>query len=306
MVQVPRARRRGQAAAAAWYLGGFAVLFICAMTQTGPSAWVAAWQVRHGGGDNVIGSFLPGFAALLLPIVVVACLPRRADWPFVLGMKDAIWPRDRPAQAALTPDRQLRFLRNARGIAAGLALACLVAGAVAAWASLRPGDQPVGSPLPALTLSTVSVPGAALPAYARIVGATAQPGSAWEHDETLRRTQIADLYTPLTAAGWRRGDPVDLLQLDHRDLAGQPGPAEGTLSRDVPAWLLASMREAGLAVTSDPVVLTRQGLGGVVPAPDGVTALICAVLGGALAAMFGMSALSLHLAGRRLLKPSVG
>ncbi len=156
--------------AVTWYLGGFVVLFVCAMTQTGPTAWAAAWQVRHWGGDEVIGSFLPGFAALLL----------------------------RPA---LPLERRLRLFRTARGIAAGSSAACLASGIVAAWLSRMPGAQPAGSPLPAMTLTALSAPGTVLPAYASIVGATAQHGSAWEHRETLRRTLISDLYIPLTA--WR-------------------------------------------------------------------------------------------------------
>ncbi len=289
--------------AMAWYLGGFALLLVCAMTQTGPSAWAAAWQVRNWGSDNVLGSFLPGFAILLLPLIIVACLPRRADWPFILGAKEAMWPRDQPTRAALPLDRRLRLFRVARWIAAGLAATCLVAASVACWVSLAPGAQAVGSPLPELTLAAVSAPGAALPEYARIVGSTAQRSSAWEHDETLRRTEIQDLYIPLTVPSWRAGDQVDVLQLDHRGIAGLPGPSEGTLSRGIPAWLITSMREAGLAVTGNPVVLTRQPLGGIVPVPDGVAAILSLILGGAMAVMFGMAALSFHLAVRRLLKP---
>ena len=299
-----RARRWGRAVALTWYLGGFVVLFVCAISQIGPSAWVAAWQVRHWGFDNVLGSFLPGFAVLLLPVVVLAILPRRADWPFVSGAKEAVWSRHQSPRAVLPLDRRLRLFRKARWIAAGLAATCLLATCIACWVSLAPGAQAVGSPLPELTPAAVSVPGVALPGYARIIGSTARRESAWEHDEILSRTSIQDLYVPLTAPGWRPGDPVDLLQLDHRSIAGQPGPPEGTLSHGVPAWLLASMREAGLAVTGDPVVLTRQALGGVVPAPDGIAAVISVILGGALTVTFGMAALSFHLAGRRLLTPA--
>ncbi len=277
------------------------MLFVCAMTQTGPSAWVAAWQVRRWGSDNVLGSFLPGFIVLLLPLVVVACLPRRADWPVVLGVKEAIWPRDQPARAVLPVDQRLRLFRVAQWIAAGLAAACMSAASVACWVSLT-SAQAVGPPLPGLTLAEASAPGAALPKYARIIGSIARRGSAWEHDEMLSRTEIQDLYIPLTALGWRPGDAVGALQLDHRSIAGQPGPPEGTLSHGVPAWLLASMRKAGLAVIENPVVLTRQALGGVVPAPDGIAAALSLILGGALTVTFGMAALSFHLAGRRLIK----
>lgn len=51
------------------------MLFVCAVTQTtGPSAWTAAWQLRHWGGGNVIGSFLPGFGVVPAPDGVDAIL----------------------------------------------------------------------------------------------------------------------------------------------------------------------------------------------------------------------------------------
>ncbi len=303
--EMPRTWRWGQIAAAVWYLGGFAVLVIGVATQTGPYAWMARWQVRSFGGNSVMGAFLPGFGVLLLPFVVLACLPRRADWPFVVGAKDAFWPQG-PARRRTAPvAEQRRLMRRASAIVAGLAVASFVAGAVLCALSLRPGEQAPGSPLPRLTLAQVARPGARLPDYASLVGAIAHPEAAWAHDYAIRTTRYHDVFIPLTAPDWRPGDTVDVLQLDNRTVAGDPGPPEGTLARGLPAWLVAAMRDAGLNTADDPVVLTRGRLGGIVPPPDRIDAVIAAIIGGALTMVFAAMAFSFRRAGRRL-SPDAG
>ena len=54
--------------------------------QVGPAAWAAAWQVRHLGSDSITLGFLPGFALLLPPLIILRCLPRRPDRPFLCGV----------------------------------------------------------------------------------------------------------------------------------------------------------------------------------------------------------------------------
>lgn len=292
--------RWGQAAALVWYLGGFACLVAGVATQTGPYAWMARWEVRHLGANSVMGSFLPGFGVLLLPLLILACLPRRDDWPFIAGAKSAFWPDERDRRRPTPAPALRRRMARARDILAWLAAISLLAGAVLCWLSLRPGEQPPGSPLPSLTLAQATAPGAELPTYARLADALPRPDMAWEHDYTIRTTHYHDLYIPLVPSPWHPGDPLTVLQLDKGLVAGQPGPPEGKLSRGLPAWLIASMRDAGLNPADDPVVLTRELLNGTAPAPDEVDAMLSAVFGGALTIVFGAMAFSMHRAGRRL------
>ena len=121
------ARRKGwvRAAAAIWYLGGFVLLLAAALLQVGPSAWMAAWQVRHWGSDNPIVSFLPGFMVLAAPVLILCLMPRQAEGSFLSGMQDALAPnRSRPVQPP-SPERMAHLLLLwARGalIAAGVFL----------------------------------------------------------------------------------------------------------------------------------------------------------------------------------------
>ena len=296
-----RAWAWGQAVALVWFLGGFAALLAAAVMQVGPAAWAAAWQVRHLGSDSVTLGFLPGFALLLLPLVILRCLPRRPDWPFLCGLQDALWPKQPVRRTVLPHGAELARLRRVRGVMAGLALSCAVAAAVAGWLSLRPGDQRPGTPLPVLTLAEAIRPGVVLPGYARLAGAVPRPEAAWAHDYTVRTTRYRDTYTPLTPPGWRPGDPVAALQVERRDLLGVPGPAEGALSRELPGWLLGAMREYGLPLVDAPLVLTRDTLHGTVPEPDGVGVLVAAMFGGTTGLTFGAIALGFHRAYRRLL-----
>ena len=291
----------GQAVALIWYLGGFMALLVGAVMQVGPSAWVAAWQHRYLGSDSATIGFLPGFGLLLLPLLVARCLPRRTDRPFLCGVQDALWPRTRPPGPVRPRDGQLVRLRRTRGIMAGLALGCVVAAAIGGVLSMRPGDQRPGSPLPRLTKAELAAPDAVLPGYAHLLDVVARPELAWEHDYTIRATRYRDTYIPLTTPGWRPGDAVAVLQLDRRGLAGVPGPAEGSLSRGVPGWQITAMRQSGIPVGDDPLVLTREVLNGVVPEPDGVGLLLVVAFGGGTAMTFGAIALGFHRAYRRLL-----
>lgn len=296
----PRAWAWGQAVALVWYLGGFAALMTAMVMQVGPSAWAAAWQVRHWGSDSTTLGFLPGFALLLLPLVILRCLPRRAERPFLCGLQDALWPKQPVRRTALPREAELARLRRTRGVMAGLAGACVAVAAVAGWMSLRPGDQRPGSPLPVLTLPELTRPGAVLPGYARVVGAVPRPEEAWAHDYTIRTALYRDTYIPLIAPDWRPGDLVAAVQVDRRDLLGVPGPAEGTLSRGLPGWLLTAMREDGMKLVDAPVVLTRDTLHGTVPEPDGVGLVVAVLFGSTTGLTFGAIALGFHRAYRRL------
>ena len=127
-------------------------------------------------------------------------------------------------------------------------------------------------PIPPAPIVTEAQPGP--------VEAVLRPDLAWEQEYTIRATRYRDTYTRLTTAGWRPGDPVAVLQMDRRSLAGVPGPAEGSFSRGVPGWLVSAMRQSGMALTDDPLVLTRAVLNGVVPEPDGVGAVLSVAFGG--------------------------
>ena len=302
----PQAWGWGQAVALVWYLGGFLALLVGAVMQVGPSAWAAAWQVRHLGSDSMTLGFVPGYALLLLPLVILRCLPRRPDRPFLCGLQDALWPKQPVHRTTLPREAELARLRRVRGVMVGLALACVVAAAVPGWLSLRLGDQRPGTPLPVLTLAEATLPGAVLPGYARLVGALPRPEAAWSHDYTIRAARYQDTYTPLTAPDWRPGDPVAALQVDRRDLLGLPGPEEGALSRGLPGWLMDVLRETGLPLVNAPLVLTRDTLHGTVPEPDGVGALVAAMFGGTTCLTFSAIAIGFHRAYRRLLARGAG
>ena len=291
----------GQAVALVWYLGGFVALLVSAVMQVGPTAWVAAWQHRHLGSDSVTISFLPGFGLLLLPLLVTRCLKRRPDRPFLCGVQDALWPSTRSQRTTRPWDEQLARLRRTSGIMLALALGCVAVAAILGALSMRPGDQRPGSPLPRLTMAELAAPDAILPSHAYLLDAVVQPDLAWAHDYTIRATRYRDTYTPLTTPGWRPGSPVTVLQMDRRGLAGVPGSPEGSLSRGVPGWLVSAMRQSGMALTDDPLVLTREVLNGVVPEPDGVGVVLAVAFGGATGLIFGAIALGFHRAYRRLL-----
>ena len=91
------------------------------------------------------------------------------------------------------------------------------------------------------------------------------------------------------------------MQVDRRNLLGVTGPAEGALSRGLPGWLVAAMRDSGLPLVDAPLVLTRDTLHGTVPEPDGVGAVVAVLFGGTTGLTFGAIALGFHRATRRLL-----
>ncbi len=295
----PRLAKLGSAAAVLWYLGGFALLMAGALLQVGPFAWAAAWQVRHWSGDNFVLSFLPGFAVLALPVVLLQLLPRRPEWPFLFGAQNAFSsppgvPLSRPA-----PEYMARLLlRLARGGFVVSAL-CLVAGGVGYVAVLGVGGRGAGQPLPRLSLADTM--GDLLPAYAVLTGVVPHPEASWVHDHAIRQTRYHDVYTPLTGPDWHPGDAVSLLEeRSHVMDDSTPsvdtdagGPVEGRLGRGtLPQWMVTELRRSGVAVVDDPVVLARRDLEGVVPGADMVGAILALVMG----AVFALFSLGISLA----------
>ena len=255
----------------------------------GPSVWVAGWEVRHRGYDNAVVSFLPGFLVLVASAFLPRLLPRAPEGSFLCGLQSGL-SSDGPMQAP-SPERMARILLLlARGalVASGV---FLLAGGLGYELVTRIGDRGAGAPLPELTLSAVTAADAKLPPYARLIGATPQPELTWLHDHLERRLHHRDAFTPLTAPGWRPGDPVAILE-EVRTLPGEdgpdavlpPGPVEGALGRGtVPGWMLAEMRRRGVAITADPAVLVYQKLDGVIPGADAIGAVLCLLFGGMFA-----------------------
>ena len=275
---------------ATWYLGGFVLLMVGALMQVGPFAWAAAWQVRHWGGDNVVLSFLPGFAVLASPVILLKLIPRRPGWPFLCGAQDALSPgRDIPVVPP-SPERMARLLlRLARG-GLVLSLLCLIAGIGGYFLVQDVGDRGAGAALPDLTLAAATA--STLPSYARIIGVAVHPEASWVHDHTTRQTRYHDVYSPITGPNWHPGDAVALIEEDRSVVGDGPalpevarmGPIEGSLQRGaLPAWMVSELRRSGMATVDDPVVLVRSDLNGVTPGSDRVVAVLVAVLGGVFA-----------------------
>ena len=304
----------GRAAAAIWYLGGFVLLLAAALLQVGPSAWMAAWQVQHWGGDNPIVSFLPGFIVLAAPLLILRLTPRGIEGSFLRGMQDALAPDGSSRIQPPSPERMAHFLLLCeRGalVAAGL---FLLAGGLGYELITRIGDRGAGAALPELALAAVAAQGATLPPYVRLVGATPRPEFTWLHEHSERRTYHRDAFTPLTGPGWRPGDAVSVLEEDRAvvgdgraDALPSPDHIEGALERGaLPGWMLDELRRRGVVVTDDPLVLIRQELGGVVPGADTVMAVLCLVFGGTFAVFALGASFAYRYRRRRILQTLAG
>ena len=296
---------------ATWYLGGFMLLGAGAIMQVGPYAWVAAWQARHWGWNSVLLSFLPGFVLLALPVTILQFIPRRPDWPFLSGAQDAFGKSLDPARRP-SPERMAAILR--RFVIGGLIMSAVfpVAGLASYGLIEHLGNRGAGVPLPERTLAAVSAPGAALPDYARLVGAEPRPEIGWVHDEFDRRLHRRDFYMPLTPPGWHAGDPVAVLEVNRTVVRDDPpdpsppAPFEGTLERGVPDWIVSELRQNGAQVTNDPILLVRHDLHGVVPGADMIGASLGLVFGATfMLASLGAS-LAWHIRRQRLLRGLAG
>ncbi len=82
---------------------------------------------------------------------------------------------------------------------------------------------------------------------------------------------------------------------------GRPPPrSRARLARGaVPEWMIEAMRRAGLHVTDHAVLLKRQRLGGVMPGPDRLGALVAGLVGGSVAVAFLLVAVSTFRERRR-------
>jgi len=116
------------------------------------------------------------------------------------------------------------------------------------------GNRRAGTPF---TLTAVSRPDAALPDYARLVGAESRPGSSRVHDKIDRRMHRRDFYTPTIPPDWQAGDPVAVLEENQTAVGEDPtgpsplGPLEGTLER-VPGRMLEEPGQDGAPVVGQP------------------------------------------------------
>ena len=240
---------------------------------------------------RVVPARLPGPGRIRLPSPPAAArsrwfVPPRHAERAVVGQPNA-------GALAGTDGRILLLLARGALVASGV---FLLAGGMGYELVTRIGDRGAGAPLPELTLSAATAKSAPLPPYARLIGTTPRPELTWLHDHSERRTSHRDAFTPLTAPGWRPGDPVAMLEEDRTALGEDgpdavlpPGPVEGALGRGtVPGRMLAEMRRRGVAITDDPAVLVRRKLDGVVPGSDTIGAVLCLLFGG----MFALVALA--------------
>ena len=135
------------------------MLLAAALLQAWLSGWAAAWQVRHWGHDSPVLSFLPGFAVLAAPVVVLQILPRRPDRPFLCGAQDALAPGRAGPVCPLPPERMARILlRGARGGLAAAALFALAGGLGFALVT-RVDNRGAGAPLQELSFAAAPAPG---------------------------------------------------------------------------------------------------------------------------------------------------
>jgi hypothetical protein len=290
-----RWRRRnalGTACSVVWLLSMVAVVVAGCITHAGPFGWLAQGQLALLGSENPVLEAIPLYLLLLgLPYMVVRKLPRRLDRPFLCGIQESIDPRREPVVRPLPGAVRQRLVRLRNGALVACAL-LLGGGAASFWICSHSGE-PAGRPLLQLTVEAVSSTTAALPPFARIVGAEAHRDRAWIWNHSVRQTRYRDYYIPLTAAGWQVGDPVTLVELDTLlpddaptdSNALEPAESrEGAISRDAPgAWVIGEMRRQGLQVVDHPVLLERRHLRGVTPGPDMISAWLFLGMGTMLA-----------------------
>ncbi|HEY0207175.1 MAG TPA: hypothetical protein VGC15_23855, partial [Acetobacteraceae bacterium] len=180
-----------------WFVAGMLLTVAGALGQSGSFGWMAGWQQRLFGTDDVLLSALPGLLMVMVPLFAVGALHRRVRHPFVAGLQDGVDRLTKTPSVADLPDPRGTLLRRGR-VFLGLSLASALFAAAWGGMVLRTTGQQEGEALPVLDVPAATAPGRVLPPYARLAGTVAQDARAWVHDYTFRSDHHHDTYTPLT------------------------------------------------------------------------------------------------------------
>ncbi len=92
-----RRRRAGKFTMLTWFVAGMLLTVAGALGQSGSFGWLAGWQQRLFGTDDVLVSVLPGLLMVMVPMFAVEALRRRVRNPFVAGLQDGGGPADQDA-----------------------------------------------------------------------------------------------------------------------------------------------------------------------------------------------------------------
>jgi hypothetical protein len=238
-----------------WMVGGTVYLLYCAFAFAGLVRWVGEWEMAHLGDYYWGVTFIAGIAVLMLPAVaLVKLFPGSANAP--------ITPRPVPNPAELQPG-EARFLRALPWTGLSALAIALILGFIGYQKSSEPV---VYEPF------DVSRTTAEAPKHVELTG-IAQTGFIIRHTETINGHTTEHTYLPLTAPGWRMGDPVAYFiqptsptYVDNRGIfpfdSRTPPFAvtfKGTLFRnDLPAVVAAGFEKGGLKMAPTVRVLDTR------------------------------------------------
>ncbi|WP_217430950.1 hypothetical protein [Sphingomonas bacterium] len=297
-----------------WYVGGFLLLLAGLIAGIGPTNTVQGWMSGHLGWDSPILAFIPAFAVLALPVVVLQLMPLQTGNPFVRGAQASLNPSRDPALTRRTvPDAVVAArLRRAGIVMLALAAAAIVTGLVA-FPIIAPLPAHAGDALPRITARQVLAQAGAPSSHARLVGLSADARPVWVRYRSIRQTSYEDVYFPLDEPAPPAGGRTRLLGLasfvlGHGDAPhGREfvldQPMDGAFARaSLPAWQRAALAQRGISV-NDPVLLFRQDrhLGGRYPGRDWIGGAVVLLVGGSAALVLLLMAASCLVRCRRLL-----
>ena len=307
--------RWGAIAITLWYLGGFVLLMIGMVAGIGPTTAVQGWMTRHLGWDSPVTAFLPAFAVLALPLVLLQLVPRQTAHPFLRGAQDAFSRgRDPGADRGATDADVAARLRVRARVMLAIAAAALMADIVAfAIVARRPAGA--GQPLPRRSIAQLLADPGPLPDHVRLVGLNPGTRPIWIRLWSIRQTAYEDIYFPLDDASSRSAAQVVGLASFVRGTDEEPHgrdlildlPMDGSLTRtSLPAWQREEMARRGFAA-GDPVILFKQDrtLGGVQPGRDLIGGIAVLAAGGCAALVALAMAVVCFVARGRLIRASV-